>query len=146
MPIPKKPVVVQSVKAAFPSSGPIAADARTGTMPGAGYLSGSAPSGLATLDGNPIICQIRVHYRPKQGAVGYGALVAVTQSNAAGEWMVSGLDPKKRFDVIASLAGSRDVIYSDVAPYVPAATQTVQPLAHMATQYDWARFGHCAVG
>lgn len=105
------------------------ADRATAGLPltGTGTLSGSSPAGLATLELAPVACEIRVHYRPKSGAVGDGLLAATTFSAADGTWEVAGLDMNKRYDVIARYPGYNDVIMSDVAPYRAPSTQTLYP-------------------
>lgn len=83
---------------------------------GNGFLAGSFPSGLVTVEGAPAQAEVRVLWRPQSGVFGDGVLVAVTQSAADGTWIVPGLNTAMRFDVIARHAGFNDVIMSDVTP------------------------------
>lgn len=83
---------------------------------GPGYLAGTFPTGITTVDGVPTAATIRVVYRPAEGAIGDGVLVAQVQSAPDGSWRVDGMDPAKKFDVICRLAGYNDMILSDVSP------------------------------
>src|SRR5690606_18709229 len=57
---------------------------------GNGLLSGSFPTSLVTQEGNlPSQANIRILYRPEQGAGGDGYVVATTTCNADGTWQVS---------------------------------------------------------
>lgn len=85
---------------------------------GAGYLAGSFPNGITTVEGVPVSAQVRVLLRMPSGDLGDGQVVAFTTSAADGTWNVSGLDPNLRYDVIARKAGQNDVIASNVAPAV----------------------------
>ena len=85
---------------------------------GNGYLSGSFPLGITTVDGVPVAATVRVLLRPASGALGDGVVVAETQSAPDGTWLVEGLDPSLRYDVVGRLLGKQDVIVSDVSPKV----------------------------
>lgn len=85
---------------------------------GNGYLEGSYPDGLTTVNGVGVAATIRVHYRAGTGIVGDGMLVKEVQSNASGVWLVTGLDPTKKYDVIGRKGTYNDVIVSDVTPKV----------------------------
>lgn len=89
---------------------------RPGHEPGPGYLAGTFPGGITSVDGVPTTATIRVHYRPAEGAVGDGALVATLQSAPDGSWRVDGLDPNLKFDVICRKEGFNDMILSGVSP------------------------------
>lgn len=83
---------------------------------GLGYLAGEFPGGLTTVEGVPVTATVRVHYRPAEGSVGDGTLVAQVQSAADGTWRVDNLDPSLTFDVIGRLDGYNDVIVAGVKP------------------------------
>lgn len=83
-----------------------------------GYLAGSFPGGITTVDGVPTAATVRVLYRPGPGQPGDGALVAEVQSAADGSWRVDGLDPALKFDVVGRKAWFNDVIMSNVSPKV----------------------------
>ena len=83
---------------------------------GPGYLAGSFPGGITTVKGVPTTATIRVHYRPAEGAVGDGILVAQVQSAPDGTWRVDGLNPALKFDVIGRKQGFRDVILPGLSP------------------------------
>lgn len=85
---------------------------------GNGYLAGSFPGGITTVDGVPTPATVRVLYRPGPGQPGDGALVAEVQSAADGSWRVDGLDPALKFDVVGRKAWFNDVIMSNVSPKV----------------------------
>lgn len=84
---------------------------------GNGLLSGSFPLSLITQGGNlPSQANIRILYRPEQGASGDGYVVATTTCNADGTWQVSGLNENLKFDIVARIPGFNDVLISDVQP------------------------------
>lgn len=85
---------------------------------GNGYLGGSFPSGITTVDGTPVPATIRIHLRPEEGAQGDGILIAQTTSAHDGTWRVDGLNPALRYDVVGRKAGLKDVIMSNVQPKV----------------------------
>lgn len=88
------------------------------TLVGSGYLAGSFPGGITTVDGVPTAATVRVLYRPGPGQPGDGALVAEVQSAADGSWRVDDLDPALKFDVVGRKAWFNDVIMSNVSPKV----------------------------
>lgn len=85
---------------------------------GAGYLSGTYPGGVTTVDGVPVAATVRVLYRPASGSLGDGALMAEVQSATDGTWRVDGLDPSLKYDVVGRKAGFNDVIIANVSPKV----------------------------
>lgn len=85
---------------------------------GNGFLSSKFPDALVTLDGEPVSADVRILYRPEQGSVGDGVVVATTKSSATGQWRVDGLNPNIRYDVVARLAGNNDTIIANVKPKV----------------------------
>jgi len=85
-------------------------------LQGDGYLSGSFPDGITTLNGVPVAATVRAHYRPAGGEPGDGLLVASTESAADGTWIISGLNPDLKFDIIGRLDGQNDVIAANVQP------------------------------
>lgn len=86
---------------------------------GAGFLAGSFPDGLTTVDGVPAEAEVRVLFRPASGGVSDGVVVATVMSGQDGVWRVEGLDPALRFDVVGRKAGFNDVLMSNVQPVVP---------------------------
>lgn len=82
---------------------------------GAGYLAGEFPDGITSVEGVPTTAEVSVRLRAPGRAMD-GTVLAVTVSNAAGEWNVSGLNPALRFDVVGRKADERDAIASDVTP------------------------------
>lgn len=86
--------------------------------PGSGYLSGSFPGGITTVDSVPTSASVRILYRPNSGEPGDGVLVAEVQSAPDGTWRVDGLNPALRYDVVGRKAGLKDVIMSNVQPKV----------------------------
>ena len=85
---------------------------------GNGYLAGSFPDGITTLNGVPVAATVRVHYRPEEGEPGDGELVASTTSGADGTWRIDGLNPALKYDIIGRLDGQNDVIAANVSPKV----------------------------
>lgn len=85
---------------------------------GDGTLSSKTPAALTTVDGVPTAATVMVRWRaPVPGQYGDGALVATTTSSIAGEWSVTGLDHRLRYDVTARLTGENDALQSNVQPY-----------------------------
>lgn len=82
---------------------------------GDGYLAGEAPSGLTTLKGDPISATVRVLYRD-EASLCDGVCIATVQSNEFGEWIVEGVNPDAKFDVVGRLADYNDTITANVAP------------------------------
>lgn len=85
---------------------------------GNGCLAGSFPDGTTTIEGVPTSAEVRVLLRKPSGEAGDGVVVAVTQSAPDGTWMVDGLNPDLRYDVVGRKAGFNDVIMANVAPEV----------------------------
>ncbi len=85
---------------------------------GNGYLAGTYPGGITTVDGVPVKATVRVLYRPASDALGDGAVVAEVQSAVDGTWRVDGLDPSLKFDVVGRKLGFNDVIAANVSPKV----------------------------
>lgn len=80
-----------------------------------GYLAGEHPDGLTTLDKDPASATVRALLRD-EGGPNDGCLIAQTQSTQSGEWIISGLNPAKRYDVVGRLEGHNDVIVANVQP------------------------------
>lgn len=87
-------------------------------QPGNGYLAGTWPSGVTSIEGVPGPATIRVHYRAEGGAPGDGMLIAETTSNASGVWRIDGLNENLKYDVICRADGYNDMILSNVSPAV----------------------------
>lgn len=85
-------------------------------LEGPGYLAGTFPGGVTAVDGVPTTATVRVHYRPAEGELGDGVLVAQVQSAPDGTWRVEGLDPTLKFDVIARKEGYNDMILANISP------------------------------
>lgn len=85
---------------------------------GAGYLAGTFPGGITTVDGAPVAATVRVLYRPGIGKPGDGTLIKQVQSKADGTWRVEGLNPALKFDVVGRKPGFNDVIMANVSPAV----------------------------
>jgi hypothetical protein len=91
---------------------------RVRSFRGDGTLSSKNPSALTTVDGVPTAATVMVRWRaPVPGQYGDGALAATTTSSVAGEWSITGLDHRLRYDVSARLAGENDALQSNVQPY-----------------------------
>lgn len=80
---------------------------------GFSYLAGEFPDGITTRLDTPISATIKVLHTTADGRTGK---VAETVSNPDGTWAVHGLDASKKFDVICSLPGFNDLIWSGVSP------------------------------
>lgn len=80
-----------------------------------GRLAGSFPDGITTVDGVPVSAKVRVYVR----AVGKhydGYFVKEVQSAIDGSWLVTGLDPSLKYDVVGRKDGFNDVIVAGVQP------------------------------
>lgn len=85
---------------------------------GGGFLAGSFPDGLTTVEGVPVAAEIIVRLRTETpGAPGDGCMVAHTFSSPSGEWLVPNLSTAKRYDVFARLVGECDALQSDITPH-----------------------------
>lgn len=82
---------------------------------GIGYLAGQFPDGITSVEGVPSPAVIRVVLRlPGKPADGY--VVADVKSAPDGTWLVEGLNPDLKFDVICRHEGYNDMILSNVSP------------------------------
>lgn len=90
---------------------------RTGKPAGGnGYLAGSYPDGITSVEGAPVAAIVRIHLRAGPGAPGDGMLIAEVASALDGSWRVDGLDPALTFDVVGRKEGFNDVIMAGVRP------------------------------
>lgn len=92
---------------------------RAGNLPtsGAGFVSGSSPSGVAQVESVPYPnIVIQVYYD--------GVLVQSTTSDASGLWELNQLDTSKQYDVIAAYPTYNKLIYAGVTPGVKTLTLT----------------------
>ena len=85
---------------------------------GNGYLAGSYPEGITSIEGAPTTARVRIHLRAGEGAPGDGMLIAEVESAADGSWRVEGLDPNLSFDIIGRKEGFNDVIVANVRPSI----------------------------
>lgn len=85
---------------------------------GIGYIAGTYPGGLTQVDGVPTTATVRVLHRPLSGGFADGVVVAEVESAPDGTYLVEGLDPTLRYDVVGRKDGFADVIVSNVAPKV----------------------------
>lgn len=91
-------------------------DPRRGVLRnGGGYLAGSFPDGITTIEGAPTSATVRVILRSQNPWLD-GMVVAVTESAPDGTWLVEGLDPDLRYDVVGRKDGFNDVIVANVSP------------------------------
>ena len=87
---------------------------------GYGFLAGSFPDGVTSVEGVPTPAEIRVLYRPDAESEIDGYLVAKTISNPDGTWLIEGLNPDLKYDVICRHEGYNDMILSNVSPALDA--------------------------
>lgn len=115
-------------------AGVCSAKPRTGTLPksqsalqfksyikpakGDGYIAGTFPSGLTQVNGVPTAATVRVLHRPLSGGFADGVVVAEVESAPDGTYLVEGLDPALKYDVVGRKDGYADVIVSNVTPKV----------------------------
>jgi len=83
-----------------------------------GFLAGSYPDGITTVEGVPVEATVRVLLRSTDPAFD-GLVVAETQSRPDGTWLVEGLNPNLRYDVVGRRPGFNDVIMTDITPSNP---------------------------
>ena len=111
-------VLIDAAPHAVQSAALLIAQGRAVDLPpkGAGYLSGVFPDGITRVEGVPASCTVRVLYRPGGDAFGDGLLFKQVQSAVDGTWLVDGLDPSLKYDVVCRHEGYNDSIYSNVTP------------------------------
>lgn len=80
---------------------------------GPGYLAGEHPAGRTTVNGTPVSADVDVFYELETKDWQH---VASTTSQPDGTWSIVGLDPGKRFNVVARHASFGGVIAVDVQP------------------------------
>lgn len=82
---------------------------------GDGYLAGTFPDGITTVDGSPVSATVRAIVRSDDPSLD-GLVVARVMSAQDGTWRIDGLHPDIRYDVVGRKNGFNDVIMSDVSP------------------------------
>lgn len=87
---------------------------------GQGYLAGGFPDAITRVEGVPAPAEVRVIYRGEQGQLGDGHLVAEQVSGPDGTWLIEGLNPDLKYDVICRHEGYNDMILSNVSPALDA--------------------------
>lgn len=85
-------------------------------LDGEGYLAGTYPDGITTVEGVPTSAEVRVLLRKPSGEPGDGVVVATTQSGVDGTWEITGLPVGFLYDVVGRLDGQNDVIMAGVTP------------------------------
>ena len=80
---------------------------------GPGYLGGEAPEGRTTVNGTPVSADVDVFYELDNKD---WQCVASTTSQPDGTWSIVGLNPDKKFNVVARHASFGGVIAVDVQP------------------------------
>lgn len=85
---------------------------------GDGYLAGKFPVGITTVNGVPTTAVVRALWRDPAGGVMDGYVVASTTSAPDGTWLLSGLDPTQKYDIVGRKDGYNDVIMANVSPKV----------------------------
>lgn len=83
---------------------------------GNGYIAGTYPSGITTLNGVPVAATVRVVYRGDSKRFTDGYVVAEVESAPDGTYLIDNLNPALRYDVIGRLNGQNDVIAANVQP------------------------------
>jgi len=82
---------------------------------GTGYLAGTYPDGVTTVEGVPVPATVRVLLRSTDPAFD-GLFVSEVSSNVDGTWRVDGLNPNLKYDVVGRKDGFNDVIMANVSP------------------------------
>jgi hypothetical protein len=82
-----------------------------------GYLAGTFPDGITTVEGIPVSATVRVLVR-NPGNSWDGFVVMEVVSAADGTWRVDGLNPALKFDVVGRKNGHNDVIVANVSPSI----------------------------
>ncbi|ENX57654.1 MULTISPECIES: hypothetical protein [Acinetobacter] len=83
-----------------------------------GFLSSEYPDFITTVEGVPASCELRVLLRRQSRQFGDGKVVAITTSAPDGTWIVTGLNPELRYDVVCRHADYNDMILSNVQPVI----------------------------
>lgn len=79
-----------------------------------GYLAGEPPGGTTTLNKKGVSAKVRVLLR--EDGPNDGCLVAEMVSGDSGEWLIEGVSPNRRYDIIGRLQGHNDGAVFDVSP------------------------------
>lgn len=82
---------------------------------GDGYLAGTFPDGITTVEGVPVAATVRVLLRSVDPALD-GVVLAQVKSAPDGTWRVDGLNPALKYDVVGRKDGYNDVIMANVSP------------------------------
>lgn len=85
-------------------------------LTGNGYFAGTHPNGLTTIKGVPTSAVVRVLLRAEPGSFSDGAVIATTVSAANGTWRINNIPMGFKYDIVARVAGEKDVIVSNVSP------------------------------
>ena len=82
-------VIAESRHAGRVLGGPLSTSKNRSGRPlgGNGYLAGSFPGGITSVDGTPTRATVRVLYRAAEGALGDGHLVAQVEINLDSEYI-----------------------------------------------------------
>jgi len=83
-----------------------------------GFLSSEYPDFITSVENVPASCEIRVLLRRENWQFGDGKVVAITTSAPDGTWIVTGLNPELRYDVVCRHADYNDMILSNVQPVI----------------------------
>ena len=104
---------------------------------GSGYLSGEYPDGITTIEGVPVSAEVRVLVRGEFGDDLDGAVVNTTTSAADGTWIVEGLDPDLKYDVVVRKEGYNDVMVTNVSPWNPPRLAVSAVTAYVAQAFNY---------
>lgn len=104
---------------------------------GSGYLSGEYPDGVITIEGAPVSAEVRVLVRGEFGDDLDGAVVSTTTSAPDGTWIVEGLDPDLKYDVVVRKEGYNDVMATNVSPWNPPRLTVSAVTAYVAQAFNY---------
>lgn len=103
---------------------------------GTGWLAGSFPDGITAVDGVPGPVEIRVKVRAEAGNPLDGRIVATVTSGVDGTWLVEGLNPLLRYDVVGRKAGFNDALHTNVEPVDPPRLRPLVGSAYVSEPFS----------
>lgn len=137
---PSRLWVQKAVRLSSPRAIPLHSEKRFGVNypdPGTGFLAGEFPDGITTVEGAPTSATVRALYRPERGGPADGMAVAEVQSAADGTWVIEGLNPDLKYDVVVRKEGYNDVMVANVSPWNPPRLTVSAVTAYVAQAFNY---------
>ena len=104
---------------------------------GTGMLAGAFPDGITTIEGAPVSAEVRVLVRGASGEAFDGSVVGSTVSASDGTWIIEGLNPDLKYDVVVRKEGYNDVMVTNVSPWNPPRIAESGVTAYVAQAFNY---------